>query len=101
MSPASAQSPASRVDDDDTLVYTMRDLSQQAASIFSKIERTGKPAFVTSHGRFVAVIRPLSPGQAESQILAAVAREVAKRAEDPPATVVTAHEHQAPALPAR
>ena len=63
---------------DEVLVYTMRDLSQQAARIMSEIERTGRPAFITRHGRFVAVIRPLAPGQVESRVLAEMAREIGK-----------------------
>lgn len=85
MRPVRAQSPpASLVDDNEALVYTMRDLNQQTASIMSKIEKTGKPAFITRHGRFVAVIRPLSPGQAKSRILAEMAREVAQQAQGQP-----------------
>jgi antitoxin (DNA-binding transcriptional repressor) of toxin-antitoxin stability system len=84
VSPARAQSPASSVDDDKALVYTVRDLNQKTASVLSKIEQTGKPAFITRHGRFVAVIRPLSPRQVESRVLAEVAREVVKQAQGRP-----------------
>jgi antitoxin (DNA-binding transcriptional repressor) of toxin-antitoxin stability system len=98
MSPVRAQSPASWVDDGNALVYTMRDLNQQTARVFSEIERTGKPAFITRHGRFVAVIRPLSPRPAESRILAEVAREVAARAHGRPANAAPAHQRWSPAL---
>jgi antitoxin (DNA-binding transcriptional repressor) of toxin-antitoxin stability system len=61
---------------DDASVYTMRDLNQQTARIMGEIERSGRPAFITKHGRFVAVITPLAPGQVESRVLAAMAQEI-------------------------
>jgi antitoxin (DNA-binding transcriptional repressor) of toxin-antitoxin stability system len=67
-----------RVSDDDALVYTMRDLNQQTARIMAEIEKSGKPAFITRHGRFVAFITPLAPGRVESRVLAEMARELAK-----------------------
>ena len=57
----------------------MRDLNQQTARIMNEIEKTGKTAFITRHGRFVAVIKPLAPGQVESRVLAEMAREIGKR----------------------
>lgn len=68
-----------QVSDDSALVYSMRDLNQQTARIMSEVEKTGKPAFITKHGRFVAVIRPLAHGQVESRVLAEMAREIAGR----------------------
>jgi antitoxin (DNA-binding transcriptional repressor) of toxin-antitoxin stability system len=68
-----------QVDGDAALVYTMRDLNQQTARIMSEIEQTGKTAFITRHGRFVAIIKPLVPGQVESRVLAEMAREIGKR----------------------
>jgi prevent-host-death family protein len=62
---------------DDALVFTMRDLNQQTARIMNEIEKTGRPAFITKHGRFVAIITPLAPGQVESRVLAEMAREIA------------------------
>jgi antitoxin (DNA-binding transcriptional repressor) of toxin-antitoxin stability system len=79
VSPLKAPVPALRVDDDDALVYTMRDLNQQTSQIMSEIERTGKTAFITKHGRFIATITPLTPGQVESRVLAEMAREIVKR----------------------
>jgi len=67
-----------RVSDDDVLVYTMRDLNQHPARILSEVEKTGKPAFITRYGRFVAIITPLAPGRGESGVLAG-AREIGKR----------------------
>lgn len=40
---------------------------------------TGKPAFITRRGRFVALIQPLAPEQVESRVLTAVAREIEKQ----------------------
>ena len=71
--------PAPQVDGGEALVYTMRDLNQQTARIMNEIEKTGKTAFITRHGRFVAVIKPLAPGQVESRVLAEMAREIGKR----------------------
>jgi antitoxin (DNA-binding transcriptional repressor) of toxin-antitoxin stability system len=65
--------------DDDALVFTMRDLNQQTARTMNEIEKTGQPAFITKHGRFVAIITPLAPGQVESRVLAEMAREIASR----------------------
>ena len=56
-----------------------RDLNQQTARIMGEIEKTGKPAFITRHGRFVAIITPVAPGQVESRVLAEMAREMGKR----------------------
>jgi prevent-host-death family protein len=87
MSPGEARDPASWADDNDALVYTMRDLNQRTASIIGEVEKTGKPAFITKHGRFVAKITPLAPGHVESRVLAEMAREIAEnRAEGGSAT---------------
>ena len=79
MWPAGTGPPMPRVDGDDALVYTMRDLNQQTSQIMSEIERTRKTAFITKHGRFIATITPLPPGQVESRVLAEMAREIGKR----------------------
>lgn len=68
-----------RAEGDDVPVYTLRDLNQQTARIMSEIEKSGMPTFITSNGRFVAIITSLSSGQVESQILAEVAREIGRR----------------------
>jgi hypothetical protein len=75
----SAEPPRAQGGSDEVLVYTMRALNQQTARIMSEIERTEKPAFITRHGRFVAMIRPLALGQAQSRVLAEMAREISKR----------------------
>jgi antitoxin (DNA-binding transcriptional repressor) of toxin-antitoxin stability system len=80
MAKASADLPSlQQVDGDEALVYTMRELNQQTARIMTEIEKTGKTAFITKHGRFVATITPLIPGEVESRVLAEMAREIGKR----------------------
>ena len=59
-------------------VYTMRDLNQHTAEVMKEIEEHKAPAFITKHGRFVAMITPLEPGQIESRVLADMAREINK-----------------------
>lgn len=71
-----------QVDDDRTLIYTMRELNQHTAQIMSEINKTGKPAFITRHGRFVAIISPVPPGGIESRILSEMAREIGKQDQD-------------------
>ncbi len=79
MSPASTEPVLGQVNDDKALVFTMRELNQQTARIMGQIEKTGKPAFVTRHGRFVALIMPLASGQVESRVLAEMTRELARQ----------------------
>lgn len=61
-------------------IYTMRDLNQHTAEVMRDIEEHG-PAFITKHGRFVAVIKPLG-GQVESRVLAEMAREISEETEE-------------------
>ena len=68
------------MEDANTLVYTMRDLNQNTARVMNEIREAGRPAFITSYGRFIAVITPLVPGQVEQQALAAIARQIAGEA---------------------
>ncbi len=79
VSPVSTEPALGQVNDDKALVFTMRELNQQTARIMGQIEKTGKPAFVTRHGRFVALIMPLASGQVESRVLAEMTRELASR----------------------
>jgi antitoxin (DNA-binding transcriptional repressor) of toxin-antitoxin stability system len=81
MTPA-AQFPTSWMGGGEALVYTMRDLNQRSSHIMGEIETTGKTAFITRHGRFIAIITPLAPGQVESRVLAEMAREIGKRVHD-------------------
>jgi antitoxin (DNA-binding transcriptional repressor) of toxin-antitoxin stability system len=78
---ARTESPMVRAGSGDALVYTVQDLNQQAARIMSQVEKAREPAFITRNGRFIAIIRPLAPGQIESRVLAEISREVSKRAE--------------------
>ena len=78
MSPVKMQYPALRMNGYKALVYTMRELNQQTARIMGLIERTGKSAFITRHGWFIALITPLAPGQVESRVLTAMARDLGK-----------------------
>jgi antitoxin (DNA-binding transcriptional repressor) of toxin-antitoxin stability system len=78
MSPVKWQYPALRMNSDKALVYTMRELNQQTARIMGLIEKTGKPAFITRQGRFIALITPFAPGQVESRVLTAMTREIGK-----------------------
>ena len=66
-------------DDEEALVFTMRDLNQQTAQVMEEIEKAGRACHHHRHGRFIAIIRPLAPGQVESRVLPEVARQVAKR----------------------
>ena len=79
MLPVSTEPARGQVNDDKALVFTMRELNQQTARIMGQIEKTGKPAFVTRHGRFVALIMPLASGQVESRVLAEMTRELARQ----------------------
>ena len=71
------------MEDANSLVYRMRDLNQNTARVMHEIREAGKPAFITSYGRFIAVIQPLDPGQVEQQALAAIARQVEARTTNP------------------
>jgi antitoxin (DNA-binding transcriptional repressor) of toxin-antitoxin stability system len=85
---ARAQYPASCMVGDDALIYTVRELARQATRIISEIENSGKPAFITRYGRFIATIMPLAPGQVESQALPEMARQLAKRNRHQPPSAV-------------
>ena len=77
--PASPESPIVRVGDDEALLFTMRELNQQTARIIEEIEKAGRPAIITRHGRFIAIITPLAPGQVESRVLPEMARQIVNR----------------------
>jgi antitoxin (DNA-binding transcriptional repressor) of toxin-antitoxin stability system len=66
-----------QVNNDKPEVYTMRQLGQQTAYVIDQIEKNG-PALITRHGRFVAMISPLS-GDVESRVLSEMAREIGQR----------------------
>jgi hypothetical protein len=68
--------PIVPVDGGEALVYSTRDLSKQTERVMTEIEE--KPAFITRHGRFVAIIRSLAPGEVE-RVLFGIAHEIGKR----------------------
>lgn len=62
--------------DAEPTIYTLHDLTERADRILSEISHAGKPAFITSYGRFIAIITPLAPGEIEAPALAEMAREI-------------------------
>jgi len=79
MPPTRTEPPVVQDSDDGPLVYTLRDLNQQTARIMAEIEKSGMPTFITSNGRFVAIIMSLASGQVEARTLAEMAREIERR----------------------
>jgi prevent-host-death family protein len=65
-------------------IYTMRELNQNTAQVIDEVNRSGQPAAVTKHGRFVALITPLLGTQIESLVLShgRLADELHRRATD-------------------
>ena len=65
-------------------VYTMTELNQQTARVLEEVNASGRPAVVTRHGRFVALLSPLAAGQVEAAALARgpLAEEMHRRAAD-------------------
>jgi antitoxin (DNA-binding transcriptional repressor) of toxin-antitoxin stability system len=57
------------------LVYTMRDLNQRTGSIMEQIQMSQQPAYITKRGKLIAKVIALEPGEIESAVLAAMARE--------------------------
>jgi antitoxin (DNA-binding transcriptional repressor) of toxin-antitoxin stability system len=51
--------------------YTMRDLNHRTADVIREINESGRPAAITRHGRFVALITPLANANVEAAALAA------------------------------
>jgi antitoxin (DNA-binding transcriptional repressor) of toxin-antitoxin stability system len=54
---------------DNPKIYTMRELNQSTAQVIDEINRSGRPAAITKHGRLVALITPLAGVQVESIVL--------------------------------
>lgn len=50
-------------------VYTMSELNQHTAQVLDEINQSKRPAVVTRHGRFVAMITPLAGVEVESVVL--------------------------------
>lgn len=66
-------------------IYTMRELNQRTAQVVEEVNQSGRPAIVTKHGRFVALIMPLQDAHIESMVLreGPIAEEVDRRAVNP------------------
>ncbi len=71
----------SSADDVGALVYTMHELNQRTGQVVEEIQKHRRPAYITKRGRFIAEIVPLEPGEIESAVLAAMAREIGEQAE--------------------
>ncbi len=74
MPPSDAHAPASPVEDDEPLVYTMRELNQQTSRVLEEIKKYERPGFITKRGRFEFMIVPLQPGEIESQMAQQIAK---------------------------
>jgi antitoxin (DNA-binding transcriptional repressor) of toxin-antitoxin stability system len=73
-------------DGDRILGYTMRDLRLRTDQVIDEIQKHQLPAYVTKHGRFIAVIIPFEPAEVEAAVGAAIAQEVGSQ-EGPSAAV--------------
>ncbi|MEU4235324.1 type II toxin-antitoxin system Phd/YefM family antitoxin [Nonomuraea sp. NPDC026600] len=51
-------------------IYKMRDLNQRTAEVIQEINDSGKPAIITRHGKFVALISPLLNKGLEGELIA-------------------------------
>jgi antitoxin (DNA-binding transcriptional repressor) of toxin-antitoxin stability system len=71
-------------------MYTMRELNQHTADVIKDINESGEPAFITRHGRFVALITPLANVPVESALLSAVLDQISRTPQ--PDAAVTAGE---------
>ncbi|GAA1266204.1 type II toxin-antitoxin system Phd/YefM family antitoxin [Saccharothrix xinjiangensis] len=49
--------------------YTMRELNQNTAHVLDEINDSHKPAIITKHGRFVALVTPLRDVEIEQLVL--------------------------------
>jgi elongation factor Tu len=64
---------------DQVHVYTMRELNQDTAGTIQRINESGRPAVITRHGRFVAVIYPLANTPVEARAIARALEDVEVR----------------------
>jgi prevent-host-death family protein len=60
-------------------VYTMRELNQRTAEVLREINDDGRPALITRHGRFVAMITPLANRNIEAALLDQVLERAGNR----------------------
>jgi prevent-host-death family protein len=79
---------------DDPKIYTMRELNQHTARVMDEINDNFRPAAITKHGRFVALIMPLRDAQIETTLLAdgPLADIMDKRSVETDAVTYNAHE---------
>jgi antitoxin (DNA-binding transcriptional repressor) of toxin-antitoxin stability system len=54
---------------DEARTYTMRELNQHTARVLAEINESRRPAAITRHGRFIALITPLEGAEIESLVL--------------------------------
>ncbi|GLW11979.1 hypothetical protein Misp01_71070 [Microtetraspora sp. NBRC 13810] len=60
----------SQVSRGDVHIYKMRDLNQRTAEVIQEINDSGRPAIITRHGQFVALISPLLNKGLEGELIA-------------------------------
>ncbi|NUW37043.1 hypothetical protein HTZ77_37420 [Nonomuraea sp. SMC257] len=71
----------------DVLIYKMRDLNQRTAEVIQEINDSGRPAVITRHGTFVALITPLLNKGLEGELIARfLEREAAESGHKPAPT---------------
>jgi prevent-host-death family protein len=68
----------------DVRTYTMRELNQHTARVLEEINDSHRPAVITRHGRFIALITPLRDSAIEELVLSHgdLNRELYQRATD-------------------
>jgi len=59
--------------------HGIRDLQRNPGKIVDEVERTGRPALVTRHGRAAAVLMPVDDSALEDHVLANAPEYVASR----------------------
>lgn len=59
----------------DPRIFTMRELNQRTADVLKAINKSGEPAVITRHGRFVALITPLEGRNLEGRLVAAMLKD--------------------------
>jgi antitoxin (DNA-binding transcriptional repressor) of toxin-antitoxin stability system len=72
-----------KVDVEDPQVFSMWELDQGTPDVIDKINKSGEPALITNHGRFVALICPLA-GRVEPLIMRRIASEFAAEVAEQP-----------------
>lgn len=60
---------------DKARVVTARELAHGTSRILRELQEAGRPALVTKHGRYIAVIQPLADAEVEAISLRSLARE--------------------------